>query len=152
MGFSLVLSGQIQPGVFYAQQRRDFLNTTLLRRSRAADAAKRLVRRIKRGPLISLEELLAADASLFFGSRRRDYYDLSWAFVHYLRHSVPDGQKRFSTLMASFARGSEAQEAFNEAYSLSPSSLERPLHNYIRNILAKPTHAPRHVLKGKPLQ
>jgi hypothetical protein len=143
MGYSFVVGGQIQPGLFYANQTVEYLTGTASRQAPATAAAKRVARKIKRGPLITLDELVTADRATFYGKAYRDHYDLSWAFVHFLRHGVRDGEKRFSKLLAAFARGSEWATAFEEAYANTPSDLEPALHNYVLQILSKPERGPR---------
>lgn len=143
MGYSFIVDREIRPGVFYATQRLEFLNGVAFRPAPAARAADRVARRIKRGPLIHLDELVTADRSTFYGGSRSDYYDLAWAFVHYLRDGFPDGNERFSRLMAAVARGVEPGAAFEEAYRSSPDELEQPLHDYVTKILAKPAPLPR---------
>lgn len=143
MGYSFVIDGQIRAGLFYSTQEREFLHSVERREAPAATAAKRIVRRIKRGPLITLDELVTAERTTFYGRNRRDHYYLAWAFVHFLRHGTPDGKKRFPRLVAAFARGSESTAAFDDAYSQSPAELEKDFHSYVINTLAKPPRAPR---------
>lgn len=146
LGFSVIHAGTLQPGVFYTVHRQEFLRSTIRSRMPAAEAAKRVARRIKRGPLITLDELLAADKSIFYGINHRDHYELAWAFVHYLRNGAPDGKTKFPRLVAAFARGADPLPAFGEAYSQSPSELESAFHEYVTNVLAKPSRPPKEIL------
>jgi hypothetical protein len=147
MGYSAVVDDRIKPGLYYDRHKQVFLNTTRIQRSRAFDAAKRINRRIKHGPMIAIERLIVAGPLEFRSSAARDYYDLAWAFVHYLRHGIEDGHKKFSRLMAAFAAGADADAAFNEVYSQTPAEMERSLHEYVRNVLIKPPRAPKKLLR-----
>jgi hypothetical protein len=143
MGYSFIVQGQIQPGLFYANQSVEYLNGTGSREAQASAAAKRVARKIKRGPLVTLDELVTMEWAVFYGTNSRDHYDLSWAFVHFLRHGVDDGEKRFQRLMAAFGGGSGWATAFEEAYASTPSKLEPVLYAYVLQTLSKPERGPR---------
>ncbi len=146
IGYSLVLNGQIQPGRFYTKHREEYADSTLYTTSTALKAARKVLRRIKRGPRIELAALLDMEPEQFYGKDARDRYDYSWAFVHFLRHHWSGGKKKFSSFIAAIGAGADQDKMFVEIYGQTGVSMEPALHAYVRDILVNPPKPPANVL------
>jgi len=146
MGYSLIVRGELRPGVYYKTQRQKFAVGAMQVKPKAAIVGERLSRSSRKKRSLSLADLLAGTRQEFQGKGGTDYYDLAWAFVHYLRDGVPEGKKKFAQLIKRVAEGDDTDTAFQEVYGCMPLDMQEALVAYIRKRLADPPPPPDEVL------
>ena len=82
-----------------------------------------------------IAELIAVDhsSSLYNeGERRSIFYAESWALTHYLMTVRPNGQIGLNAYGAQIAEGHSPDDAFREAFGVSPADLDKELREYVK--------------------
>ena len=88
-------------------------------------------RAIRKEDGLSLQRVLEATVTEFYGAARSMYYTTAWLLVHFLQHAE-DGwaTEKFPNLMLYVAEGYPALDAFREVYG-EPARFEESFHSYI---------------------
>lgn len=87
---------------------------------------------LKKGDAASLQELLAADISTFYGEKRQSYYGTSWLLVHFLNQGeVGWDEAKFPQLVLYIAEGYPPLAAFRQVYG-DPDEFDAAFKQYIR--------------------
>ena len=93
---------------------------------------------LRRNRLISFDELFAVtrDSPEYTEERRRGvFYAQSWAFVHYLLVGQKELRLEVDDFFARLRDGSQAEEAYREAFGTSTLGLRRDLEHYVSQAL-----------------
>ena len=99
--------------------------------SSAQFSLEELKRAIRQEKGLSLQRVLEATVTEFYGAARRMYYTTAWLLVHFLRHAQ-DGWaiEKFPNLVLYVAEGYPALDAFREVYG-EPTQFEESFRRYI---------------------
>ena len=99
--------------------------------SSAQFSLEELKRAIRQEKGLSLQRVLDATVTEFYGAARGMYYTTAWLLVHFLRHAQ-DGWaiEKFPNLVLYVAEGYPALDAFREVYG-EPTQFEESFRRYI---------------------
>jgi tetratricopeptide (TPR) repeat protein len=84
---------------------------------------------------VPIAELIAVDQSsaLYNESDRRSiFYAEAWALTHYLLMERPGGVAAVNTYVRAVAKGSNAIQAFADAFGATPTAMDEALQQYVR--------------------
>ncbi len=103
---------------------------------RRADIGRPVPRHVAllRERVIPIAQLIAVDQSSELyneGERRSIFYAESWALTHYLMIEMPDGPQSINTYVAAVAGGQHHDEAFTDAFGMSPDAFDKVLRRYV---------------------
>ena len=71
------------------------------------------------------------------GERQSIFYAEAWALTHYLMVESPTGPASINAYVTAMARGETADQAFTDAFGMTPDAFEKVLRSYVRQLTFK---------------
>ena len=90
---------------------------------------------IRAGEGLTVEELITADTSLFYGEKYGLFYPTSWLLVHFLRHGASRWTEgEFPRFLLYAAEGYPPREALEAVYGADAAELEASFRTYVKKL------------------
>ena len=136
LGNSEIKKGELMPGrILKGKFLLSHLSGAYRLKTEAAWSLDEVKKSIRSGAALSVEQLVTADHTAFYGERREQYYPTSWLLVHFLRHGRPEwAEREFPALALYLAEGYPAGDALETAYGVALADLDEPFRAYAKGL------------------